>query len=160
MRTAFPIAAMLALAACGSDSNDPVAVNFAEPADLIAANAVEAAPEPTPSPEPSPSASDAATEATSDARQVRCRIANDYGDNFDGQCLFDAEAGGSFALTLPDDQAILGEIMLVSVAITEPGVAEVRGLTRAGINSRWGTATRSKTDRACWIGEDFRICAW
>lgn len=35
----------------------------------------------------------------------------------------------------------------------------VRGLTSEGINSRWGEAKRSKKDKSCWIGEDFKICA-
>jgi hypothetical protein len=46
------------------------------------------------------------------------------------------------------------------VQIVQPGVAEVRGLTRAGINSRWGSAQRSKRDRACWRGSDFWVCAY
>jgi hypothetical protein len=33
-------------------------------------------------------------------------------------------------------------------------------LTDEGINSRWGRAIRSRRDRACWVGEDFTICAY
>jgi hypothetical protein len=39
-------------------------------------------------------------------------------------------------------------------------VNPVRGLTTDGINSRWGTALRSKADPACWKGSDFEICAY
>ncbi|WP_017295364.1 hypothetical protein [Geminocystis herdmanii] len=46
------------------------------------------------------------------------------------------------------------------MAIIKSGVAEVRGLTTAGINSRWGEARRSKSDKACWVGDDFTICAY
>jgi hypothetical protein len=48
---------------------------------------------------------------------------------------------------------------MISVSVVRPGVAEVRGLTKRGINSRWGEARRSKSNRACWVGEDFKICA-
>jgi len=50
-------------------------------------------------------------------------------------------------------------VVLISVTMISPGVAEVRGLTRAGINSRWGEARRSTQDRSCWTGSDFQICA-
>ena len=49
---------------------------------------------------------------------------------------------------------------MVSVDIIEKGVAEVRGLTKDGINSRWGSAKRDLKDKACWKGDDFKVCAW
>ena len=47
------------------------------------------------------------------------------------------------------------EILSVSIVEISRGTAEVSGVTRDGINSRWGQARR---DGACWSGEDFRIC--
>ena len=55
---------------------------------------------------------------------------------------------------------ILPNITDISVTIVATGVAEVRGLTTDGINSRWGSAVRSKVDSACWTGSDFEICAY
>jgi len=77
-----------------------------------------------------------------------------------GACRFTREKGGSFALTSANrDKPLFGEILTVSVSIVSPDVAEVRGLTMRGNNSRWGAARRSPRDRACWEGSDFPICA-
>jgi hypothetical protein len=77
-----------------------------------------------------------------------------------GACRFTREKGSSFALASANrDKPLFGEILMVSVSIVSPDVAEVRGLTMRGNNSRWGAARRSPRDRACWEGSDFRICA-
>tara|TARA_Y100000815_G_scaffold274110_1_gene307212 strand:+ start:1055 stop:1525 length:471 start_codon:yes stop_codon:yes gene_type:complete len=147
-------AAALLLAGCGGGGDNPASpVNMTEPGNLIAPpeNAAEAPLDEygalTPNPTPT-------------GRMVHCRITNDYGAKFDGQCLFQADSDGSFALSLPDEKPLTDEITLIGVGITAPGKAEVRGLTTAGVNSRWGAATRSTEDPACWTGEDFEICAW
>ena len=49
---------------------------------------------------------------------------------------------------------------MITVTILEPGVAEVAGLTEFGISSRWGRATRTAPDSACWRGTGFEICAY
>ena len=54
-----------------------------------------------------------------------------------------------------DGKPLLEEILSVSIVEISRGTAEVSGVTRDGINSRWGQARR---DGACWSGEDFRIC--
>ena len=77
------------------------------------------------------------------------------------KCRFIPDEGGSFTIEHADPKrtVFFGEIMSVSVTIISPGVAEVRGLTRQGVNSRWGEARRMANDRACWQGSDFKICA-
>ncbi len=50
---------------------------------------------------------------------------------------------------------LLEEILTISVVEMSPGTAEVSGLTKGGINSRWGEA---RFDGKCWNGDDFRIC--
>ncbi len=50
---------------------------------------------------------------------------------------------------------LLEEILTVSIVEISPGTAEVSGLTKDGINSRWGEA---RFDGKCWNGDDFRIC--
>jgi hypothetical protein len=79
----------------------------------------------------------------------------------DAPCGFLAEGkSGSFALRARGGEGeLFPGILDVSVTVVSPGVAEVRGLTAAGINSRLGEARRSKKDRACWTGVDFEICA-
>jgi hypothetical protein len=94
------------------------------------------------------------------ARVVDCRIESAGKVEVSGKCRFNPDEGGSFTLENIDaDKPLYGEILMVTVAIVSPGKAEVRGLTRRGVNSRWGAAVRSTRDRACWDGTDFRICA-
>ncbi|CCJ06386.1 hypothetical protein [Methylocystis sp. SC2] len=93
------------------------------------------------------------------ARPARCVIASNGAPAYNGACDFSAEDRGSFSITPAGKRAFNGATV-VSVFVTSPGVAEVRGLTRDGINSRWGEAKRSKTDPACWVGDDFKICVY
>lgn len=92
-------------------------------------------------------------------RQARC-VVTSSGEVYRGPCRFAAERGGSFSIAPVGRRFLIGEISDVSVAIVRPGVAEVRGLTAGGINSRWGEARRSTRDRACWVGSDFSVCAY
>ena len=95
------------------------------------------------------------------AKVAYCKIDSAGLPSFRGQCLFDGEPDGSFALTnIDSSKPIVGEVELVHVVVISSGVAEVRGLTRSGSNSRWGEAQRSARDPACWAGVDFRICAY
>ncbi len=99
--------------------------------------------------------------AASAGRVVRCRVESASVVALNGPCRFLAGGDGSFSLASADaGKPLYGEILDLSVTLLSPGAAEVRGLTRAGVNSRWGEARRSARDRACWEGADFRICAW
>lgn len=91
-------------------------------------------------------------------RTARCLVASAGNPTWEGPCRFDAERGGSFTISAPERFG--ADIEQISVTITSPGVAEVRGLTADGIISRWGTARRSRRDRACWTGEDFNVCIY
>ena len=92
------------------------------------------------------------------AKPAHCVV--ESGPGYVGPCTFSPFGGnGSFSLSRPQ-QPILPNISTISVTITRPGEAEVRGLTTWGINSRWGSASRSRADAACWVGTDFRICAY
>lgn len=94
-----------------------------------------------------------------EARPARCVLASTGTPTWRGACDFQSERGGSFSIS-PARGSFPGEIDPISVSMIRPGVAEVRGLTRDGINSRWGEARRSRRDRACWVGEDFSICVY
>ena len=95
------------------------------------------------------------------SRLVACRVESEGKVQINGKCRFTPDEGGSFTLEHADPKrtVFFGEIMSVTVSVISPGVAEVRGLTRQGVNSRWGEARRSNDDRACWQGSDFKICA-
>jgi hypothetical protein len=90
-----------------------------------------------------------------------CRIESSGKVEFAGKCRFLPEGtAGSFSLSHADDKKPLyGGILMVNVYVVSRGVAEVRGLTRDGINSRWGEAKRVAQDPACWQGSDFKVCA-
>jgi len=94
-----------------------------------------------------------------EARPARCVVTSAGSPTWRGPCDFLAERGGSFGIR-PYRGSFGDGISDISVSIISPGVAEVRGLTRDGINSRWGQARRSRRDAACWVGEDFSICVY
>ena len=92
---------------------------------------------------------------------VRCQIDSNGNPSFSGKCLFIPDQGGSFSLgNTNKSKPIIKGVTVISVSILEKDEADVRGLTIDGINSRWGEAHRSVTDKACWVGTDFKVCAW
>lgn len=93
------------------------------------------------------------------AKEARCVIRQDGVVAYSGACHVRVEKGGGFSIRRHDAQPILPRITDLSVSIVSTGVADVRGLTTDGINSRWGTAVRSRVNPACWTGSDFEICA-
>ncbi len=96
-----------------------------------------------------------------EARVATARCAIETGNGaYRGPCRFQSERGGTFTVDRADEAILIGGVTMITVAVIEPGVANVRGLTIDGVNSRWGGARRSSRDRACWIGSDFRICAY
>lgn len=78
---------------------------------------------------------------------------------FREECIFE-QFGGNGSFSIQAQSGLIVGRESISVYIIEPSVAEVRGLTTAGINSKWGMARRSNSDPACWVGEDFTICAY
>lgn len=95
------------------------------------------------------------------ARTVTCQIDERNQTTFKGKCIFNSFEGGSFYLTnINPEKPLFRSIMDVSVIILEPSVAEVRGQVKGGLNSRWGQAIRSSKQKACWVGHDFKVCAW
>jgi hypothetical protein len=92
------------------------------------------------------------------ARPARCVI-DSSGAKYAGRCDFQQEGAG-FSLSPLGRSGFPGGIDPIAVSVLSPGTAEVRGLTKEGVNSRWGEAKRSKKDPACWVGADFKICAY
>ena len=90
-------------------------------------------------------------------KMARCVIKP---DRYDGECVFLAQANGSFSISRRDESSFDGGVTMVTVWVTAPGEADVSGLTVSGNNSRWGAATRSTDDPACWVGSDFEVCAY
>ena len=102
----------------------------------------------------------AASPAAAQGRGARCVVSSNGSPTYRGPCRFIPDGGGSFTVTPPRGREFPSGQTGISVSLTETGVAEVYGLTPRGPASRWGTAVRSRRDRACWNGPDFSICAY
>ena len=92
-------------------------------------------------------------------RRAQCTVKSQGAAEYHGPCNFIPEEKGSFTIEPVGRRSFPNGITSIGVWMVSPGVAEVRGLTRDGINSRWGEARRSRRDRACWAGSDFSVCA-
>ena len=79
--------------------------------------------------------------------------------HFRGKCNFE-QYGGNGSFSIQAKSGLIADRVSISVEMIRPGVADVRGVTTIGTNSRWGEARRSQSDRACWVGDDFTICAY
>lgn len=91
---------------------------------------------------------------------VGCEIRMENKTAYKGTCIIIPEYDGSFFLANANRQIPLFEnTSMVSVSLIENDVADVLGLTSAGLRTRWGEAKRSQTDKTCWIGYEFEICA-
>jgi hypothetical protein len=97
--------------------------------------------------------------AFSDDKVVSCEISSS-GQKYLGDCKFVPQKGGTFTLSNTSQGKVLGktEISSVTVFISSKDVAQVSG-EMGGSISRWGQAKRSPKDKACWIGDDFKVCA-
>jgi hypothetical protein len=94
------------------------------------------------------------------AKPALCTINQNGVTAYSGRCNFQPMgANGSFSITTATGADLLPGVRQVSLSL-DGGVAEVRGLTASGINSRWGSATRNTRNPACWDGADFQICAY
>lgn len=93
------------------------------------------------------------------AKNARCVIDSE-GTAYRGPCEYHVAKGGTFTITPVRTNTFAGGATSITVFIIRPGVADVRGLTVDGINSRWGRARRVPSDRACWAGDDFTICVY
>ena len=99
------------------------------------------------------------TQSTQTEIRAECKITEGR-EVLRGPCLFESFEDGSFYVVTDEILGLSDVISSISVTVMEQGFAEVRGLTKDGINSRWGPAQRSTTDTACWTGADFEVCAY
>lgn len=82
------------------------------------------------------------------------------GQSYEGPCLFKSEKGGSFTVSRAGDAPFWtgdDEVTTISVGV-EGDDAQVTGISKRGI-SRWGYGKRLASDRACWSGDEFTVCA-
>jgi hypothetical protein len=161
---------LLALSACGSaDADQSESPAIVTPATGDEAAMVEPSPQATVAddvaavdevaPTAKPASTVAAREKAPSGKKAKCKITTG-GEVLKGPCLFESGEDGSFYVETDAIPGLRDQIDSISVTIIEKGTAEVRGLTKDGINSRWGAAQRSTTDKACWTGSDFEVCAY
>ena len=93
-------------------------------------------------------------------KTVKCEIISS-GQKYKGVCIFKPQNAGTFTLTNTSLGKPIGstDINSVTVFISSKDVAQVSA-EMGGSISRWGEAKRSQKEKACWIGDDFRVCAW
>lgn len=93
-------------------------------------------------------------------KTVKCEIISS-GQKYKGDCIFKPKNAGTFTLTNTSLGKPIGstDINSVTVFISGKDVAQVSA-EMGGSISRWGEAKRSQKEKACWIGDDFRVCAW
>ena len=93
------------------------------------------------------------------AKVARCAIKARVGQ-LNGPCTVTARRGGSFTIEPVRQRYLVGKFMSINVNVDRRGIGTVRAVSGRGYTARWGRAVRSKRDRACWIGQDFSVCAY
>ena len=102
-----------------------------------------------------------------DAKPARCVITGE-GHSYSGPCNFTVSKGGGFMIQAPSRKSLfLGSYSDMIVDVTSPGQADVvqLGLPYSGggggqAHALWGPSQRSTTEKACWVGEDYKICVY
>jgi len=93
------------------------------------------------------------------AKTARCVIRSE-GGSYRGPCSYSVQRGGTFTVKPIGRRVLMPGVMMVTVFVDRDGYANVSALTGSGVNSRWGQATRSRRDNACWVGDGFSVCAY
>ena len=76
-----------------------------------------------------------------------------------GRCAVQTLANGSLVFQASRSRFPAG-VQSISLTMTSPGVATVSSTGRDGGSIVWGEARQSADDRACWLGENIRVCAY
>ena len=93
------------------------------------------------------------------SKTATCQIDDNGSTIFKGKCIFTPQGNGSFYLSGKNLSATLGVEGLM-VDVEQTNVANVQATLLRGGSSTWGQAIRSKNQKACWEGRDFKVCAW
>ena len=88
-----------------------------------------------------------------------CQIEEGGRQLYKGKCQFEAQGGGSVYISHPSFVRSVGVEGLM-VVVERKNQAVVQATRIGGGGSMWGEATRSQAQKACWLGSDFKICAW
>ena len=90
---------------------------------------------------------------------ITCEVDRQGKTLFKGKCLFTAQSGGSFYLSGKNISRNIGAEGMM-VWIDAKNTAFVQSIKFNGGVLNWGKATRSNKQKACWVGDYFKVCAW
>ena len=93
------------------------------------------------------------------AKNATCQVDEGGKTRYKGVCKFEPQGGGSFYVSHPNMPKRIGVEGLM-VMIESKDYAVVQATKIGGGGSMWGEAIRSQQQKACWLGENFKICAW
>lgn len=97
--------------------------------------------------------------AQAKVKEAICQIDEGGQTRYKGKCNFEPQGGGSFYISHPNiTKKVKVEGLMVMVEGKDQAVVQATRLGGGG--SMWGEATRSQKQKACWVGSDFKICAW
>lgn len=93
------------------------------------------------------------------AKEATCQIDESGQTRYKGKCNFQPQGGGSFYISHPN---IIKKLKVegLMVIIEGKNQAVVQATNLGGGGSMWGEAVRSQKQKACWVGSDFKVCAW
>lgn len=93
------------------------------------------------------------------AKNATCQVDEGGKTLYKGACKFEPQGGGSFYISHPNmTQKVKVEGLMVIIESKDYAVVQATKLGGGG--SMWGDAVRSQTQKACWVGSSFKICAW
>lgn len=97
--------------------------------------------------------------AFAQSKTATCQIDDGGSTVFKGKCIFTPQGNGSFYLSGKNLSETIGVDGLM-VEVEQTNVAIVQATLLRGGATTWGQAVRSKHQKACWVGQDFKVCAW
>ena len=100
-----------------------------------------------------------AVPAIAQAKPATCQIEDSGKTIYKGKCNFDPQGNGSFYISHASFAKKLNfEGIMVWIESKDQAVVQATKLS--GGASTWGEATRSQKEKACWVGDWFKVCTW
>jgi hypothetical protein len=100
-----------------------------------------------------------AVPAIAQAKPATCKIESDGVTKYKGNCDFKPQSNGGFILSHPSFEKKIGHPS-IEVEIDKYGKAIAYLEDEYYGYMDWGIVTRSQKEKACWVGDSFKICAW
>lgn len=100
-----------------------------------------------------------AVPAMAQAKPATCLLEEGGKTLYKGKCDFDPQGNGSFFISHPSFAKKLNFAgVMVWIESKNEVYAQISKLESGSY--MWGEVTRSQKDKACWVGNGFKICTW